>query len=180
LHKTHPPFGARSRPPGLVLSGYAGIVRPLTMIAAAFLAACSAPPPASTPARQDAAPADPTANPAYAQSVQELEALNRQAQALVAAGKSDQASAVISATDPLENRLLSVPHPTLAAMEAAADRDDLYGRMLLSNHNYGWARMTFQKNVIRWKNWKPQTAETARRLQAAQAAVAECDRKMAE
>jgi hypothetical protein len=151
-------------------------------MAAAFLAACSSGPPAPAPARQDAAPApvDPTANPAYAQSVQELDALNRQAQALLAAGKSDRASAVISASEPLENRLLAVPHPTLAAMEAASDRDDLYGRMLMSNRNYGWARMTFQKNVIRWKNWKPQTDETARRLQAAQAAVAECDRKMAQ
>jgi hypothetical protein len=52
--------------------------------------------------------------------------------------------------------------------------------MLLANHNYGWARMTFQKNVVRWKNWQPQTPESARRLKLAQAAVAECDRRMAE
>ena len=106
--------------------------------------------------------------------------MNQQAQALLKAGKSDDAAGVISMAEPLENRLLAAPHPTLGAMEAAADRDDLYGRMLLANHNYGWARMTFQKNVIRWKNWKPQTGETARRLKLAQAATAECDRLMTQ
>lgn len=106
--------------------------------------------------------------------------MNRQAQTLLAAGKSDEAAALITMAEPLENRLLAAPQPTLAAMEAASDRDDLYGRMLLANHNYGWARMTFQKNVVRWKNWKPQTDETVRRRQLAEAAVAECDRLMAQ
>ena len=85
-----------------------------------------------------------------------------------------------SAAQPLVSRLLSVPRPTLPAIEAASDLDDLYGRMLLRNRQYGWARDCFQKNVIRWKNWKPPTPDTERRWKQAVAAVAECDRRLAE
>ena len=70
--------------------------------------------------------------------------------------------------------------PTLPAIEAASDLDDLYGRMLLRNRQYGWARDFFQKNVIRWKTWKPQTPDTERRWKQAAAAVAECDRDLAK
>jgi hypothetical protein len=65
-------------------------------------------------------------------------------------------------------------------MEAASDLDQLYGRMLLANHHYGWARLLFQKNLARWKNWTPQTPETARRSKLAASAIAECDRRLAE
>jgi hypothetical protein len=50
--------------------------------------------------------------------------------------------------------------------------------MLLSNRNYGWARLFFQKNLARWKNWKPQTPDTAARLKQAQEAIAETDRQL--
>ena len=63
-------------------------------------------------------------------------------------------------------------------MEAAADLDDVYGRMLLRNGNTGWARSTFQKNVVRWKTWKPQTPETSAAWKAAVEAVAECDKRL--
>jgi hypothetical protein len=155
-------------------------VRPPVLILAALLAACSPAPPPSAPVRSDteAARPDPTLDPLYAGSVERLSAMNQQAQKLLAAGKTDEAAALITAAEPLENRLLAAPRPTLAAMEAASDRDDLYGRMLLANHNYGWARMTFQKNMVRWKIWKPQTEETVRRRKLAEAAMAECDRRM--
>jgi hypothetical protein len=65
-------------------------------------------------------------------------------------------------------------------MEAVADLDELYGRMLLSNRNYGWARLQFQKNLARWKNWQPQTPETARRLKLAASQIDECDRRLAQ
>jgi hypothetical protein len=52
--------------------------------------------------------------------------------------------------------------------------------MLLSNRNYGWARLFFQKNQARWRNWTPQTPDTAARLKEAQSAIAECDRRMSE
>ena len=91
---------------------------------------------------------------------------------------ADEAGAIITAGEPKADRLLAAAHPTLEAMEAASDLDELYGRMLLNNRNYGWARMMFQKNVARWRSWKPRTAETARHLEAAQAAIAECDRRM--
>jgi hypothetical protein len=65
-------------------------------------------------------------------------------------------------------------------VEAASDLDQLYGRMLLSNRNYGWARLEFQKNRARWKTWQPQTDETVRRLKLAETAIAECDRRMTE
>jgi hypothetical protein len=105
---------------------------------------------------------------------------NREASRLWKNGKADAAAALIQSGEPLASRLLSVPKPTLAAMEDASDLDDLYGRMLLSNRNYGWARLFFQKNLARWKNWTPQTPDTAARLKEAQAAIAECDRRMSE
>ena len=77
-------------------------------------------------------------------------------------------------------RLLAVPNPTLEAAVAASDLDDLYGRMLLSNRHYGWARLQFQKNLSRWKHWQPQTPETARLRQQAESAIAECDRHILE
>ena len=58
--------------------------------------------------------------------------------------------------------------------------DQLYGRMLLSNHRYGWARLQFQKNLARWKHWQPQTPETERRLKLAQASIAECDKHISQ
>jgi hypothetical protein len=116
----------------------------------------------------------------YPQTSAQLAAMNREAEGLLKRGRFDQAAAVITKGQALQNRLLAVPQPTVGAMEAASDLDDLYGRMLLRNRNYGWARIVFQKNVARWKNWKPQTPETARRLKVAVSAVAECDRRLAE
>jgi hypothetical protein len=63
-------------------------------------------------------------------------------------------------------------------MEAVSDLDDLYARMLLSDGHDGFARMLLQKNRARWKNWKPQTADTMRRLQQAEDGIAECDRRL--
>jgi hypothetical protein len=63
-------------------------------------------------------------------------------------------------------------------MEAVSDLDHLYGRMLVSNGYYGSARLLFQKNVTRWKTWKPPTPDTDRRLKEAETAIAECDRHM--
>ena len=91
-------------------------------------------------------------------------------------GKPDAASQLIQTSEPLVKRLLGVPHPTLEVTEAASDLDDLYGRMLLSNRHYGWARLLFQKNLARWKNWTPQTGESQKRLQQAKDAIDECDR----
>jgi hypothetical protein len=36
-----------------------------------------------------------------------------------------------------QTRLLAAPQPALGAMEAVSDLDDLYARMLLSNHQDG-------------------------------------------
>jgi hypothetical protein len=110
--------------------------------------------------------------------VTELATLDRDATANFRAHKPDAAAALIEKGEPLRDRLLSVPKPTLEATEAASDLDQIYGEMLMSNRNYGWARLMFQKNVARWKLWKPQTPETASRLKQAQAAIAECDRRM--
>jgi hypothetical protein len=125
-------------------------------------------------------PRDETREPWYSRAVEQLAAANREAKSLLKSGKPDAAAAVIQNGEPLASRLLSVPKPTLAAMEGASDLDELYGRMLLSNRNYGWARLFFQKNLARWKNWMPQTPETASRLKEAQAAIAECDRRLLE
>ena len=150
-------------------------MRLLAILAAAMLAGCGASPPPAEPSKIDA-----TQEEWYGKAVQQLAAMDRQAKALLERGKDDEAASIITAGEPWVNRVLAVPRPTLEAMEAASDLDDLYGRMLLKNRNYGWARIVFQKNRARWKNWKPQTDETARRLKLTDDAIAECDRRMVE
>ena len=150
-------------------------MRMLLPMFAMILAGCA---PAPTPAAKVAP--DPVAEDWYVPITAELTAMDREAEGLLRAGKSDQAAAIITQGQSLTNRLLAAPRPTLAAMEAASDLDQLYAGMLLGNKNYGWARLTFQKNVSRWKHWRPQTADTARRLKLAQDGLAECDRRMAQ
>jgi hypothetical protein len=148
-------------------------MRLLLAMFALLLAACA---PAPAPAPK--APSDPAAEDWYGPATAQLAAMNREAKALLRESKSDRAAAVITQGQPLASRLLAAPRPTLAAMEAASDLDQLYAGMLLGNRNYGWARLAFQKNASRWKNWRPTTPETARRLKLAQDGIAECDRRM--
>lgn len=146
-------------------------MRLLLILAAAFLASCQQAP---------APPRDATKEPWYHETTQQLSAMNREADSAFAAGNADQAAKLIEKAQPLVARLLDVPNPTLEAAVAASDLDDLYGRMLLSNRHYGWARLLFQKNLSRWKHWQPQTPETARLLKQAESAIAECDRHILE
>ena len=122
--------------------------------------------------------ADPTKESWYAPGAQQLSHLNQQASALLAAGKDNDASAIITQTEGLSQRLISVPSPTYEATQAVSDRTALYGQMLMKNKHYGWARMEFQKNVMRWKAWQPQTPETQAKLRDAEAQVAACDRQL--
>jgi hypothetical protein len=110
--------------------------------------------------------------------VEQLAAMNREAEDAYRRGDSERAAALTEKGEPLMKRLLSVERPTLGAAEAASALDDLYGRMLLGNRHYGWARLQFQKNLARWKHWTPQTPDTARRLKQAESAIAECDRHL--
>jgi len=146
-------------------------MRLLAIAAVAVLAGCG-----PAPGPPDTSGAGAASEETDRRNAEELAALNRQAESLVHSGKSDAAAALITQGESLSNRLLAASRPTLEAVEAISDHDDLYGRMLLANANYGWARLMFQKNLVRWKVWKPQTAETERRLRRAQAAIAECDR----
>lgn len=141
------------------------------LAAAALLSGCAEAPAPTHDATKDAW---------YGQAVAQLAQMNREAENFFRDGKSDQAAALIQEGQPVMDRLLAVPRPTVAAAEAASDLDDLYGRMLLSNRHYAWARLMFQKNQARWKHWDPPTPETARRLKQAETAIAECDRRMAE
>lgn len=150
-------------------------VRSLVLSFVTLLTACA---PAPQPVAQPRP--DPATESWYSPAVEQLAALDRDAQRLIDSGKPDQAAAIITQGQTLLNRLLAVPRPTLAAMEAASDLDDLYGRMLLGNRHYGWARLVFQKNLTRWKAWKPATPETARRLKMAASEMAECDRHLSE
>ena len=100
----------------------------------------------------------------------------REAEGAFQKGRTEPAAAILTKAQPLIQRLLTAPHPTLPAMEAVSDLDQLYGRMLLGNGHSVWARDFFQKNVTRWSTWRPQTPETQRRLETARSAMAECDR----
>jgi hypothetical protein len=143
------------------------------MAAALLLTNCA---PAPTPVERPRP--DATADDAYRRDAEALQRLAREAEDLQQKGKPDAVAALITKGEPLATRLLSVPRPTLDVMEAASDLDDLYGRMLLANGHYGWARMQFQKNAARWKNWRPQTPETVRRRKLAEERIAECDRHL--
>ena len=146
-------------------------------IFAMLLSGC-APAPAPSPAPQP--PPDPVSEAWYGPATEQLAGMIREAETLLREGNSDRAAAIITLAEPFSLRLLAAPHPTLAAMEAASDLDHLYAGMLMGNKNYGWARLAFQKNVSRWKHWKPQTPETARRLKQAQDGIAECDKRMGQ
>jgi hypothetical protein len=148
-------------------------VRLVLFVTALLFAACGpAPQPVEPP------PPDPSREPWYSPTVDQLEQLNGEALAAFQKRKFDEAGQLIQKAQPLMKQLISVPRPTLAAVVAASDLDDLYGRMLLTNEHYGWARLQFQKNVARWTNWRPQTEETRLRLQQARERVAECDRQL--
>ena len=123
---------------------------------------------------------DPTADPAYARNVAQLVSMYREASSLFESKKGDEAGAILTKAQPLMERLLGVSRPTLAAMEVVSDLDQLYGRMLLANHHYGWARLLFQKNLARWKHWVPHNDETERRWKLAADSIAECDRKISQ
>ena len=142
-----------------------------TILATALLTGCTPEPPRG---------GDAALPGWYQKSVNQLVEMNRSADRFFQDGKGDQAATLIEQAQPLVSRLLNVPKPSLAAVEAASDLDDLYGRMLLSNRHYAWAITMFEKNRARWKNWSPQTPETARRLKLAEKAIEECDRRMAE
>ena len=158
--------------------GYSGAVRFAVWLLALLLVSCSPRPSSSSQPVEPVKP-DPATEPWFAQTLQELVAANREAEAFVRRRQFDRASEVIVKAQGLMARLLAVPRPPVEAVEAASDLDELYGRMLLGNRHYGWARLQFQKNVARWKNWRPQTEETARRLKHAEALIAEVDRRLA-
>jgi hypothetical protein len=149
-------------------------VRLLLLLSTVLLAAC-----APAPAPVEPPKPDPAKAAWYGEVADQLAVLNRQAEGLLSSGKPDRAAAIITQGQPLVSRLLSAPQPTLAAMEAVSDLDDLYGGMLLANQHYGWARLLFQKNQSRWNYWRPQTPDTARRRKLAESHIAECDRLLA-
>ena len=143
----------------------------LVTFALIFLSGCG-----TAPTLQEPAKLDVTKEPWYEPTVNQVRAINREAESLVKSGKADEAAARITEGQPLVSRLLAAPQPTLAAMEAASDLDQLYATMLLSNRHYGWARLFFQKNQTRWSSWKPQTQDTERRRKQAELGIVECDR----
>ena len=143
------------------------------LIAAALLVDCG---PSAPPAKT--ATADPTTESWYADGTKRLTDLDRAAAQLFQAGRTQEAEAIVTSAQALQTKLLAAPRPTFEAMEAIADFDRIYGKMLISNGYFGEARMLFMKNVTRWKTWKPQTPETERRLKEAAADIAECDKHM--
>ena len=136
-----------------------------------MLSSCGGP--AEAPAKPD-----PTQQPRYQTMVGQVAMLAAEADELMKQKKRDEAAALISKGQPMIAELLAAPRPSVEAMQAVSDLDDLYGQMLVGNRHYGEARMLFQKNVARWKNWKPVSEDTARRLKQAEERVAECDKNI--
>ncbi len=144
---------------------------PIVLVCLIGLAGCRS-------SSETSATKDITKEPWYGQMVEQLAILARDADAAYKNGKPDEASALIKKAEPLRDRAVAPSKPTLAALEAASDLDDLYGRMLLHNRHYGWARLQFQKNVARWKRREPKTPDTERRYKDAVTKISECDEKM--
>ena len=142
-----------------------------TLAAALLCSACS-----TTPIPAKPLPRDPSTEAWYATATAELTELTSQAKQDFESGKIDAASVLIQQGETVSARLLSIPRPTSAALEATSDLDELYGQMLFRNRHYGWARLQFQKNLARWKHLPPQTANSASRLAAAQLEIDQCDR----
>jgi hypothetical protein len=138
----------------------------------ALLSSCGEPPP---PPPEP----DETTQPWYAETVARVAQATKDATDDFEHGKADDASSLIVQAEPQASQLLAVLHPTLPATIAAADLDALYARMLFSNNHFEWAQFLYQKNVARWKYWKPQTADTERRQKEAEGQVAECDHRIA-
>ncbi len=131
-------------------------------------------------ARSTPAPSrDETAEAWYRKATGELGGISREATEAYRAGRTDDASKLIERGEEVASRLLAVPRPTLVVAQATSDLDELYGRMLFSNKHYGWARLQYQKNLARWKHWKPETEDSQTRLKAALEAIDDCDRKIA-
>jgi hypothetical protein len=145
----------------------------LLIISAVATGGCG---PAAAPVERSKA--DPAGESWYGETAERLGKMNRVAEQLFESGRAQEAAAIVTSGQSLQTRLLTAPRPTLAAMEAIADLDQIYGRMLVSNGYYGSARLQFQKNITRWKTWKQPSPETDRRLREAQAGIAECDRHM--
>jgi hypothetical protein len=141
----------------------------------AVLAGCASEPP---PKKVEQPKVDPVTEAWYPKSVSDLAALNHRGEDLFRKGERDQAGTVVTEGQELQGKLLAAPKPTLEAMEVSSDLDDLYARILLANNNVGWARLVYQKNVVRWRVWKPQTAETEKRRKQAEAGIKECDRRL--
>ena len=148
-------------------------MRASPLFAAVLLAGCSSSPGPAPPPKPD-----PTTEAWYAETIDRLSALNREAASEFERGRRDPAADLVTQGQPLQARLLAVPHPTLAAMEAVSDLDHLSGRLLLANRHTGWARLVFQKNLVRWKNWQPPSDSARTRLEQARADIAECDRQL--
>ena len=148
-------------------------IHPLLILAAVLFAGCG---PAAAPV--ESSKADPASESWYGETAERLSKMDRVAEQLVGSGRSQEAAAIVTSGQSLQTRLLTAPRPTLAAMEAIADLDQIYGQMLICNGYYGSARLLFQKNVTRWKTWKSPTPETDLRLKQAQAGIAECDQHM--
>jgi hypothetical protein len=154
---------------------YAVYVRLMLVIAVAVVTACTPSTPTVKPPRPD-----PTKEASYRDAVEQLTVLNRELETAVRKRRSKQAAEIITKAQPIANLLLAAPRPTLAATQAASDFDDFYGRQLLANRQYGYARFQFQRNLARWKNWRPQTEDTERRRKIAEAGIAECDRLLSK
>lgn len=132
-------------------------------------------PPQAKPKAENGASAE-TAEKWYAEALAVLVDINRALPGMIQAGKSQEASQAVMRGEAIAKELLQVPRPSLAAARAASDLDQAYGDMLFSDKQYGWARLQYQKNLSRWKYWKPQTPETESLAKLARDKIAECDK----
>lgn len=144
------------------------------ILALLLLSACAQKPAPS------AVEAHPEREAAYAADTERLARVVQEADQFLARERRDLAATKVEEGKMIAARLLAAPHPTLAAMTVVSDLDHVYGRMLFTNRHLGWARITFQQDAARWRNWSPQTAETEKRRRVANEWMLKCDRALEE
>lgn len=125
-----------------------------------------------------APPADPMQKASYREALDQLRHWNAEALAHWQKGEKPLAAAALKQAQPLTKQLLDARRPPREVFEAVSDFDQLYAAVLLSNGHTAWARQIYMTNVVRWRNWKPETEDTRRRRREAELGVAEADKKL--
>jgi hypothetical protein len=114
----------------------------------------------------------------YRKALSDLQRLNAEAAEFRKAKNLNAASDRITEGIVPAKILLAVREPSLAALEAVSDHDQMWAEMLMENRHFGHARQMWATEVARWKNYPNPAPSIQARLARAQKGIADCDRQL--